>query len=331
MRIEAHGVGKRFGRVTALEDVGFEVAPRSRVALVGPNGSGKSTLNRILMGLLACEGTVRLDGRCPFRERVAVARRMAYLPQVAPQLGAPVGEVVRAVARVRDLEADAVARLASELELDLGSLARRPFRSLSGGTKQKLLIALAFASGASLLILDEPTGSLDAGARERFFRLFDALGPEVTLILCSHRLDEIRPLVDHVLVLQEGRVAYDGAADALLDRSARATIDVWADGPDASAWLEARGFRRSHAGVWRRTVSHAEKMKLLPELARELGPRLRNVNARDLEGLDLERRGSAWALERYCWRCWSRSRPAGRRKVRSPSSSTASRVRTAAC
>jgi len=287
VRIEAREVGKRYGRVIALDGVSFELAPRSRVALVGPNGSGKSTLNRILMGLVACQGSVRLDGRCPFRERVALAREMAYVPQIAPQLAAPVDEVVRAIERVRGLSREAVARVAGELELDLAAIGRRPFRSLSGGTKQKLLIALALSSGASLLILDEPTGSLDARSRERFFALFEALAADVTLVLCSHRLDEIRLLVDHVLRLEEGRIAYDGPAAALLDRHALAAIDVWADGGPAAGWLLARGFRRTPAGVWHRTLPQAEKLKLLAEIARELGPALRNLTARDLEGIDL--------------------------------------------
>lgn len=287
MRIEAQGVGKRFGHVRALQGVDFELPSGSRVALVGPNGSGKSTLNRCLMGLLACEGRVRIDGRCPFRERVGVAQRMAYVPQIAPQLAAPVDEVVRAIARVRGLAREEVGRVAAQLDLELGPIARRPFRSLSGGTRQKLLLALAFASRASLLILDEPTGSLDARARERFFALFEAVAPETTLLLCSHRLDEIRPLVDHVLLLEEGRLAYDGPAREFLARSALATVDVWVDGEEAEAWLAARGFRRSPAGVWRRTLDPAEKMKLMPELLRELGPRVLNVNARDLEALEL--------------------------------------------
>jgi ABC-type multidrug transport system ATPase subunit len=286
MRIEARGVTRRFGAVTALHDVGFEVAPRSRVALIGPNGSGKSTLNRILMGLLGYQGWLRLDGRCPFRERVAVARRMAYVPQAAPQLGAPVGEIVRAISSVRDLDAGRVRAVARALGLELGDVAGQPFRSLSGGTRQKLLIALAFAAEASLLILDEPTGSLDPHARERFFALFEALAPDTTLVLCSHRLDEIRPLVDHVLLLQEGHVAYQGPAGEFLARCARATIDAWVEGEPAEAWLRSRGFRRSPAGLWRRTVDHAEKLKLLSELTRELGPSLRNLSARDLEALD---------------------------------------------
>jgi ABC-2 type transport system ATP-binding protein len=287
VRIEARGVRKRFGRVCALDEVSFEIAPGSRVALVGPNGSGKSTLNRILMGLVACEGSVRIDGRCPFRDRVAMARSMAYVPQTAPALAAPVDEVVSAIARVRGLEPAAVAEVAAALDLELAAVGRRPFRSLSGGTRQKLLIALAFASRASLLILDEPTGSLDARARERFFGLFEALGPDATLVLCSHRLEEIRPLVDRVLRLDEGRVAYDGPAEAFLAGTALATLEVWAEGEPAEAWLLAHAFRRMPTGAWRRTLARAEKMQLLPEMVRELGPRLLDLNARDLEGLEL--------------------------------------------
>ena len=287
MRIEMEGVRKRFGAVRALDGVSVSIDAGSRVALVGPNGSGKSTLNRILMGLLACEGRVRIDGRCPFRERVAVARRMAYVPQIAPQLGAPVEEMIGAIARVRGLARDRIARLARELDLDLDAIARRPFRSLSGGMRQKLLIAVAFASGARLLILDEPTGSLDIRARERFFELFESLGPDVTLVLCSHRLDEIRPLVDQVLLLEEGRVAYDGPVRAFLERSALAIVDVWAEGDAAASWLAAHGFKQQTSGMWRCTADPRTKLRLLAELPAALGAQLHDVNARDLEVLDL--------------------------------------------
>jgi ABC-type multidrug transport system ATPase subunit len=293
MRIEARDVRKLYGRVAALDGVSFEIPARSRVALVGPNGSGKSTLNRILMGLVACQGRVRVDGRCPFRERVALARKMAYVPQIAPQLGAPVGEVVRAIARVRGLPVAAVAKAALELELDLEEIRARAFRSLSGGTRQKLLVALALASDASLLILDEPTGSLDARSRERFHALFGALAAEVTLVLCSHRLDEILPMVDRVLRLENGRVAYDGPASALLARCALAVIEVAVSGDRAADWLFARGFRRTPSGVWHRLLPHAEKMKLLAQVSKELGPNLVNLCVRDLEGIDLAAAGPA--------------------------------------
>lgn len=287
MRIEVRDASKRFGPVQALAGVSFDVEPGRRVALVGPNGSGKSTLNRILMGLVACTGRVRIDGRCPFGERVAVSRRMAYVPQAAPQIGAPVGEMLAAIAHVRDVPHERIERTASALDLDLAALSRQPFRSLSGGMKQKLLIALALASEASLLILDEPTGSLDARSRERFFELFEALPEATTLVLCSHRLDEIRPLVGQVLQLHDGRVAYDGPADAFLARSGLAALEVWADGAEAAEWLAKRGFRRGASGAWHLTIESAAKLSLLAEMSAALGPQLRNLNARDLELIEL--------------------------------------------
>jgi ABC-2 type transport system ATP-binding protein len=131
VQIEASGLRKRFGALCAIDGVGFELPAGRRTALVGPNGSGKSTLNRIVMGLLACDGEVRVDGRSPFRERVAIAQRMAYVPQAAPQLGAPVGELVRTVARVRGLDAGRIAAVARRLDLALEALAPRPLRSCS--------------------------------------------------------------------------------------------------------------------------------------------------------------------------------------------------------
>jgi ABC-type multidrug transport system ATPase subunit len=287
MRVSARGVSKRFGRVVALRDVSFELPVGRRVALVGPNGSGKSTLNRVLMGLLACEGDVTIGGRSPLRERVAIAQRMAYVPQQAPALAAPVREVVAAIERARRLAPGSVESLAARLDLDVAGIAGRPFRALSGGMRQKLAISLALAARASLLILDEPTGSLDAAARERFFEIVDGLAPETSVVLCSHRLEEIRPLVTHVLYLDEGRLAYDGGAREFLDLCTTSQLEVRAEGAAAEEWLRARGFRRAGGGVWIKSATHAEKMKLLPELYAGLGPALRNVVARDQESLDL--------------------------------------------
>jgi len=210
MRIELKDVRKRYDGVTALDGVSLEVAAGERVALVGPNGSGKSTLMRAVMGMLACEGEIRLDGDDPFRHRARLASRMAYVPQATPRLGATVGELSRTVARLRGVEPAEIARIAAELELDLDALARRPVRALSGGMQQKLIISLALASPVSLLILDEPTASLDRQARQRFFRVFEERAEGATLLLGSHRLDEVRRLVDRVVALEAGSVVMDG-------------------------------------------------------------------------------------------------------------------------
>ena len=214
MRIELRGVAKRFAKVEALRGVDVEIPLGRRVALVGPNGSGKSTLIRALLGLIRCEGSIQLDGRRPYEDRIEIAKKLAYVPQVAPALGASVAEVVELVGVTRGLQPGRVAELSSRFELDLKAIAARPFRNLSGGMKQKLLLAIAFAVRPSLLVMDEPTASLDYRARERFFELCGELEPNVTVIFCSHRGDEFVRLSEVVIALEDGRVAYNGPVDA---------------------------------------------------------------------------------------------------------------------
>ncbi|MBZ4415000.1 ATP-binding cassette domain-containing protein [Myxococcus sp. RHSTA-1-4] len=292
MRIELRAVRKRFGAAEVLKGIDLSVPAGRRVALIGPNGSGKSTLLRSLLGLVECEGEVRLDGRSPFDDRREVARRLAYVPQVAPQLGASVEDVVSLVARTRELAPAAIVRLAERLDLDVEALRGRPFRALSGGMKQKLLIALALAADASLLVMDEPTASLDARARERFFALCDELAPGRTLVLCSHRLEELRHLAGHVVSLEEGRVTYDGPAGDFLGGRGLAVVEVATTSLEAAGWLQARGFRTGLRGWWVRTLSQAEKRELVPELARELGPRMSDLLVRDLETVEVPHGGN---------------------------------------
>ena len=283
MRVEARGVTRRFGRLVALRDVSFVLPPGRRLALVGPNGSGKSTLNRAILGLLACDGEILLDGA----RRSEAARRIAYVPQSAPQLAAPVGELLRAVVRLRGMQADGLEKACRKLGLEVGPLRGRPFRSLSGGMKQKLLIALALASQASLLVLDEPTGSLDAPSRDRFFRLFERVDRRTSVILCSHRLEEVRQLVDEVLLLEEGRVRHHGPLGAFLAAAATCLVELRVEGDAGAAWCEVRGFHPAGGGWWSRTLGHEAKRALVAEISAGRGPRLLDLRARDLEALDL--------------------------------------------
>jgi ABC-type multidrug transport system ATPase subunit len=287
VRIEVRSLSKRFGRVEALRDVSFEVPAGRRVAIVGPNGSGKSTLNRVLLGLLAHRGEVRIGGYHAFAERRFVAAHTAYVPQLAPALAAPVGEWVRLVTDVRGLDAAEVEKTAARVGLALPALRARPVRALSGGMRQKLMIALALAARASLLILDEPTGSLDAESRERVLALVDELPRETTVLLCSHRLAEIRALVDDVIVLAEGRVASRGSLAGFLDTSLVSVVEV-AAGPGAGAWLGANGFRPAPGGWWKRVATREEKLALLARIPEALGSELHDVAVREAEALALE-------------------------------------------
>lgn len=286
MRVECDDVKKQFGRVQALKGVSASIASGQAVALLGPNGSGKSTLTRAIMGLISYTGEVRLDGASREHAGPGLARRIAYVPQIAPQVAAPVAELVRAICGVRGIPPTDVATVASELELDLGATAKQSFRTLSGGTKQKVLIALALAARADLLLMDEPTASLDAQARGRFFEVFAERRGDATLLLTSHRIEEIRHLVGHVIALREGAIAYQGPAARYLAEREQSLIEVLVETREADIpWLIERDFRAGAPGWWVKVVDRPEKLTTLPALLAHFGERLINVVVRDFERL----------------------------------------------
>lgn len=287
MRVELRQVGKSFGSVVALRGVELTLDSGSRTALIGPNGSGKSTLVRLLLGMLEGTGEILLGGLRPDRDREQLAARIAYVPQIAPRLCAPVRDVVGAVVQLRALDPQAIAALAGQLGLDLAAIGSRPFRALSGGMRQKVLAVLALGSGAELLLLDEPTASMDPRSRDRFFDLLDELPQRPTVLLSSHRLDEIRRHVEHVIVLDEGSVAWQGAAAEYLAASADAIVEVVIRDEGAASWLRERGFVPGRGGWWRRAVATGGRATVVREIVRELDGALVDLQVRDVERLHL--------------------------------------------
>lgn len=283
MRVEGIGVCKRFGAIEALRGLDFVIPAGGRVGLIGPNASGKSTLIRAVLGLVRVEGNILLDGSATRDHHLA--ERIAYVPQIAPKFGATVGDVIRAITQVRDLPVADVVSCGRQLGINLDQLFGQSFRSLSGGAKQKTLIALALCAGPSLLVLDEPTASLDTASRGDFFRLLQTRATTSTMILCSHRLEEIRSLVDQVMVLEEGRLAYMGPTEAYLDHITLSTIEVQVTDAQFDAALLGFGFERGVAGWWRRTATRPDKLRLLEKLPQILRGGLRNIVVRDAEAV----------------------------------------------
>lgn len=286
MRVELRSVTRWFGRSKALDGLSLDLAPGARIALIGPNGSGKSTLSRILGGMLAYEGEVRIGGLSAWIDRGRLAPRTVYVAQSAPQLGASVGEIVEAIASVRGIESDRIRDTAERLELNIAEVASRPVRALSGGMKQKLLLSLAFASEVDLFLLDEPTASLDAQGRSAFYRLVEERLRGATLILCSHRLEEVRHLVDHVVALADGKLAWQGPLSAYLEHASHAVIEVRTRATEAAAWLRAQGFHEGGRGDWARVVDHAASLSLVRELSERLNGQAESLRVRDLDVLE---------------------------------------------
>ena len=214
--ISVQGLWKEFPGRPVLHGLDLEVQAGERIALVGPNGSGKTTLLRCLLGLLSYRGRISIFGCDPIRDHVATQRMMTYVPQRAPALAIPVRDLTRFWEAERGRTSAELFDIAAQLGLDVGSVWNQKFTQLSGGMQQKLMAAMALATDCRMFLFDEPTANLDTAARGAFFELLRNRQPAPTLVLSSHRLDELRSLVDRVVVLTEGRVAHDARLDDLL-------------------------------------------------------------------------------------------------------------------
>lgn len=268
--IEIEGLRKRFRGTAVVDGIDLAIPAGERVALVGSNGAGKTTLIRCLLGEYHYEGAIRVAGRAPHADRAGVLMRVAFVPQSPPPLRMPVGELVRFVARVSGADAGKVAGIAEKLSLPLAPIQGRAFNKLSGGQKQKLLVAIALAREVDVLILDEPAANLDPAARAVLFDLM-AERTDATMIISSHRLDEIAGLVNRVVELDRGKVVLDDrvvetlAPDRQLVCRVRLGAHEAAFARAASDW----GLEPDPAGLdWRGIVAAGDRLRFLGFLAR---------------------------------------------------------------
>jgi ABC-2 type transport system ATP-binding protein len=250
--VELTAVGKRYRGTIALDRVDLTLTP-GVTGLLGPNGAGKTTLLRILATVLRPDdGVVRLlrrDLATP-ADRVAVRRRLGYLPQ---ELGFPRGfSAFRFVDYMAVLKewTDAPARHAEvrrALQLvDLAGLATKRISALSGGQRRRVALAQALLGSPDLLVLDEPTTGLDPEQRASLRGVLAEAARSATLVMATHQTEDVAALCDRVVALSAGRVQYDGPVTELV---ATARGRVWmADAPDATAqasWRTGTGRYRN--------------------------------------------------------------------------------------
>lgn len=206
--VQLKGVDLRYGAVPALQGIDLRIAAGERVALIGANGSGKSTLLRVLHGLLRpSAGTVLRDGS--MRQAMVFQRpfalRMTALSNVALALW------LRGT-RWRAAKEQALLALG---RVGLGAVALRNARTLSGGQLQRLALARAWSLQPQVLLLDEPTASLDPHAKREVEALMaDFAGSGMTLVFASHNLGQVKRLATRVVYMEQGRVLADLPVDA---------------------------------------------------------------------------------------------------------------------
>lgn len=228
--IRVENLTKRYGDTLAVDDVNFAVAAGGTLGLLGGNGAGKTTTIAMLLGLLVpTAGSIHVLGHDMLRDRFTALARMNFSsPYVALPQRLSVAENLRVYAHLYDVPraAERIAELAAEL--DLGELLDRPAGQLSAGQKTRVALAKALINRPDVLLLDEPTASLDPDTgdmvRSWLERYRAASG--CTILLASHNMAEVERLCSHVVMLRRGRVVDRGTPDELLARYGRDDLEA---------------------------------------------------------------------------------------------------------
>lgn len=212
--VEAVGLTKYYGGFTAIKDVSFNVARGSITAFLGPNGAGKSTTIKILTGYLAPdEGTAKIAGFDMGEQRLEGSRVLGYLSENGPLYPdmTPAG-YLKYVGKVRNLDSaalkEAMERVASACMLE--EVWTKPIRNLSKGFRQRVGLAQAIMHNPQVLILDEPTLGLDPNQIVVVRDLIRGFAKERTVLLSTHILQEVGAIADHVILISEGKLCFQG-------------------------------------------------------------------------------------------------------------------------
>ena len=252
--LETSGLTKRYGEVVALDHLDLRIRKGEVVGLLGPNGAGKTTTVNLLLGVLSpSEGRILLFGQPAGQERGALARRMNFASAYA---GLPRNLTLREnlaifadlyeVPRPRE-------RIASVLaELELSELASQTVMQLSAGQRMRAVLAKALLSEPELLLLDEPTASLDPATADRVRGYLSGLARRgVTLLWTSHNMFEVERYCTRVVFLHRGRVVLDGPPRELARQSGRVVLRLRPrPGPVAALESVLNGRARTAEGGW---------------------------------------------------------------------------------
>jgi lipooligosaccharide transport system ATP-binding protein len=272
--ISLHGVVKRFGAVTAVNGLDFEVEQGTCVGLLGPNGAGKTTTMRMLTGqAVPDEGTLEVLGYTLPEQSKQVRSEMGVVPQLdnldvelTPRQNLAVFARLYRVPRSQRRGAIAQA-------LDRARLTDRADASpyaLSGGMRRRLLIARGLVHSPRLALLDEPTVGLDPQVRGQLWELIDALRAEgMTILMSTHYIEEAERLADTVAIMSKGRVVARGRpAELTAQYAGREVVEIY--GPperlrEVRNWAEATGHQVRHTGVALAILRAEETDGSLPE------------------------------------------------------------------
>lgn len=210
--LKLHHVIKSYGQQTALDDVTFNLPAGKIIGLLGPNGSGKTTLIKLISGLLQPDsGEVVIDG---FRPSIDSKKIVSYLPDTTY-----LNENMTITATLKffqDFYADFDRERAEKLLADLAIEPSKRIKTLSKGNKEKVQLILVMSRRAKLYVLDEPIAGVDPAARDYILRtIINNYSEEASVIISTHLITDVEPILDEVLFLHKGKITLQGNADDL--------------------------------------------------------------------------------------------------------------------
>jgi len=207
--IEVKDITKKFFKDKSLDDVTVTFKKGDRVAIMGPNGAGKTTLVRAILGYYHVNsGEVRVNGFAPIKQRVDVVEHIGFIPQLPPPIKLSCRELIEYVSKSSGCTIESIVENAHNMGLDIENQMSKSFFKLSGGMKQKLLIAIAVAKESDILIFDEPTANLDRKNSLLFIETIKKLKDDgKTIIIATHDMifDEV-DFIDRTVLIANGEI-----------------------------------------------------------------------------------------------------------------------------
>ncbi len=272
--IRMQDVSKSFRNKHVLRNVDLDLNVGDRVAFVGSNGAGKTTLIRCLLGQYNYGGIIEIEQRDPRKDRQSILNMTGFVPQLPPPIKMPVRQLIDFAAAVCGSQAERIYRISNTLGLNPDAIKHQPFNKLSGGQKQKLLISIALGRDTRILILDEPAANLDPDARHALFGLLAERQNQAAMMISSHRLDEVAPLVNRVVELDQGRIVLNDqvAEHGELNRLMTCRIELMSADRAFTETIRTWGFNSSDSGlIWTGHVASPDSLRFLSVISRYSG------------------------------------------------------------
>ena len=207
--ISAVDLVKTFKKVEVIKGLTIDFNKGDRIALIGQNGAGKTTLIRCILGQYVYNGNLSVLGKNPRKYHEDLMQHIGFIPQIPPPLKMTVGEMLDFFSKLSGKEKKRFTVIGEDLGLDINANLNKPFLKLSGGMKQKLLVALALGRKPEILLMDEPSANLDPEARKIFFDYLAEYDKDALMIISSHRVKELENLANRVVEMDLGRVVVD--------------------------------------------------------------------------------------------------------------------------